>query len=213
MIIGQHDAPPAGQPTAGWLAGAVRDDNHGILVPFGTPPGEAEVRVGLYDTATGGRLRLASGEDYLVVGKVTLQRPASPPPIEVFNLPYRSGVQVGDLTLLGYSFHKRGFDHAPDEPIHPGDEVQVTLVWQARSASPRLPEATIQQGLTLTLGSTPGGTIVTPGGTYPLSQWQAGETVRAIYVLPVPASLAPGVYPLRLRGGVSIDLTNLSVVP
>ncbi|MCW5853846.1 MAG: glycosyltransferase family 39 protein, partial [Anaerolineae bacterium] len=121
LIIGQRDAAPGGRPTGGWAAGETRDDNHGVLVPFGTPPGQAEVRVGLYQAATGQRLPLTDGRDYLALGQVTLTRPASPPPVEVFNLPYRSGAAVGDLTLLGYSFYKRGFDYAPDTPIHPGD--------------------------------------------------------------------------------------------
>ncbi len=138
VIVAQHDAPPANQPTQGWPTGAIREDNHGILIPFGTPPGPVEIRVGLYDAATGQRLPVA-GRDYVSLGQVELQRPVVPPPIEVYNLRQRPAVAVGDFTILGYDAFKRGFDHAPDTPIRAGDEVQVTLLWQARAANPRLP--------------------------------------------------------------------------
>ncbi|MCW5849211.1 MAG: hypothetical protein KIT87_03930, partial [Anaerolineae bacterium] len=208
LIIGQHDALPGSRPTGGWAAGETRDDNHGVLVPFGTPPGQAQVRVGLYHAATGQRLLLPDGRDHLVLGQVTLVRPANPPPVEVFNLPYRSGEAVGDLTLLGYSFYKRGFDYAPDTPIHPGDEVQVTLVWQAQHDAPRLPS-----GLTLSLESASVKTDATPGGSYPLTEWRQGDTFRASHILALPPTLAPGRYPLQLGPQPPLRLATLEVVP
>lgn len=194
VILAQRDAAPAGQPTPGWLAGESRDDHHGILVPFGTPPGPAELRVGLYDAATGQRLPAAGGGDYVSLGPVEVQRPAVPPPVEVFNLPVRSDAQFGDLTLLGLSAFRRGFDHAPDTPIHPGDELQVTLYWQAGRDAPRL----ATQELTLALADTAARVEATPGTAYPLGQWRAGEVVREAHLLPLPADLPPGRYTLTL---------------
>ena len=208
LIIGQRDAAPGGRPTQGWAASESREDNHGVLVPFGTPPGPAEVRVGLYQAATGQRLPLPDGRDYISLGQVTLVRPSSPPPVEVFNLPYRSGAAVGDLTLLGYSFYKRGFDHAPDTLVHAGDEVQITLVWQAQRDAPRLPT-----GLTLSLESAGVATDVTPGQSYPLTEWRQSDTFREGHILALPPTLAPGRYTLRLGPQPSVPLAALVVVP
>lgn len=51
--IAQHDSEPAGgsRPTTGWQPGEVIMDNHGLLVPEGTPPGIYQITVGLYDPA------------------------------------------------------------------------------------------------------------------------------------------------------------------
>lgn len=220
-VIGQHDAAPGGAPTRGWAAGATRDDNHGILVPFGTPPGAANVEVGLYDPATGHRLTLPDGRDSLSLGQVTIHRPAAPPPIEVFNLAHRSGASVGDLTLAGYDVFKRGFDHAPDTPIQAGDEVQVTLYWQASKDAPRLPADPAQSGYRVAVLD--GATLVaaadaTPGAaTYPVEQWRTGEIVRSVHILQLPADLAPGRYTMQLDGPdggwPTIPLVPLTVAP
>ncbi len=221
VVIGQHDAPPAGTPTRGWQAGTTREDNHGILAPFGTPPGTAEVRVGLYDPATGKRLTLPDGTDSVSLGQVTIQRPAAPPPIEVFNLPYRSGASVGDLTLPGYAVYKRGFDHAPDTPIHAGDEVQVTLYWQASKDAPRLPADPAQSGYRVAVldGAAPvAAADATPGTpSYPVDQWRSGEIVRSVHILQLPPDLAPGRYTLQLDGPdggwPTVPLVPLNVAP
>ncbi|MFN8500091.1 MAG: glycosyltransferase family 39 protein [Anaerolineae bacterium] len=220
-VIGQHDAPPGGAPTRGWTAGATRDDNHGILVPFGTPPGVASVEVGLYDPATGRRLTLPDGRDSLSLGQVTIQRPAAPPPLEVFNLSHRSGARVGDLTLAGYDVFKRGFDHAPDTPIHPGDEVQVTLYWQASKDAPTLPADPAQSGYRVAIldGATPIAAADAAPGTpgYPVAEWRSGEIVRSVHILQLPADLAPGRYSMQLDGPdggwPTIPLVPLTVSP
>ena len=202
VILAQRDAVPAGQPTTGWLASESRDDNHGILVPFGTPPGPAELRVGLYDAATGQRLPVASGGDYVRLGPVEVSRPAVPPPVEVFNLPARTDAQFGDLTLLGLSAFRRGFDHAPDTPVHAGDELQVLLYWQAGRDAPRSPGGDV----TLALGDTAARVDASPGATYPLDQWRAGEVVRAVHLLPLPADLPAGRYALMLGDERLMDI-------
>ena len=202
VILAQRDAAPAGKPTTGWPASESRDDNHGVFVPFGAPPGPAELRVGLYDAATGQRLPVAGGGDYVSLGPVEVRRPATTPPVEVFNLPVRSDAPFGDLTLLGLSAFRRGFDHAPDTPIHPGDELQVTLYWQAGRDAPRPPAG----DLTLALGDAVAGVDATPGATYPLDQWRAGEVVRAVHLLTLPADLPPGRYALTLGDVRRMDI-------
>ena len=66
QVIAQRDAEPAGdgRPTDGWQPGEVVVDNHGLLIPPGTPPGTYRRIIGLYDAETMERLRLPDGSDY-----------------------------------------------------------------------------------------------------------------------------------------------------
>ncbi|MFN2188373.1 MAG: glycosyltransferase family 39 protein, partial [Candidatus Promineifilaceae bacterium] len=50
-IVAQRDSEPGGglALTTTWQPDAAVVDNHGVLIPFGTPAGEYELRVGLYD--------------------------------------------------------------------------------------------------------------------------------------------------------------------
>ena len=58
QVIAQRDSEPAGgaQPTDTWTVGEPVQDNHGLFIPFGTPPGEYRLIAALYDPATGARL-------------------------------------------------------------------------------------------------------------------------------------------------------------
>ncbi|MBI4300049.1 MAG: glycosyltransferase family 39 protein, partial [Chloroflexi bacterium] len=76
-VWAQHDSPPAGntRPTNTWNPGDMVEDRHGLQVPPGTPPGEYQVEVGVYDPATGVRLPVldATGEtngDRILFGPV-----------------------------------------------------------------------------------------------------------------------------------------------
>jgi hypothetical protein len=77
QLVAQRDSEPAGgsRPTTGWQAGEVITDNHGLLIPPGTAPGEYELRLGLYD-AFDPSARLPaepSAGDYLVLGRLTVR--------------------------------------------------------------------------------------------------------------------------------------------
>jgi hypothetical protein len=51
LIAAQRDSEPGGglALTTTWEPGAIITDNHGVLVPFGTPSGQYSLLVGLYD--------------------------------------------------------------------------------------------------------------------------------------------------------------------
>jgi hypothetical protein len=83
--------------------------------------------------------------------------------------------QVGPATLAGYNAHRKGFAHAPDTPLAPGDVLHVTLLWQAPDPLP--PDWPADAAFTLRLG---GQTLTAPlaGAGYPTGDWQPGELVR-----------------------------------
>lgn len=71
----QNDATPVGgfRPTASWRQGESVADQRGVSIPPAIPPGQYTLFVGLYDPATGKRLKLASGADRFALGQVTVR--------------------------------------------------------------------------------------------------------------------------------------------
>ena len=69
-----ESAPVAGfRPTASWRPGETITDQRGVSITPSTPPGRYTLFAGLYDSATGERLKLASGEDRFALGQVTVR--------------------------------------------------------------------------------------------------------------------------------------------
>ena len=65
-LVSQHDGQPVGgfKPTTSWQVDETVADNHGVLIPRGTPPGEYRLVAGMYCPATGDRLQvLGKGSD------------------------------------------------------------------------------------------------------------------------------------------------------
>jgi len=78
-IWSQRDSQPGGgfRPTTTWVAGEDILDNHALLLGADVPPGEYQLLVGLYEPATGNRLRLADsagagGGDALPLATLTV---------------------------------------------------------------------------------------------------------------------------------------------
>ncbi|MBI4769429.1 MAG: glycosyltransferase family 39 protein [Chloroflexi bacterium] len=65
VMISQRDLPPVGgaRPTTSWLAGEVLTDEYTL----DALPDEFTIRVGLYDQASGERIKLANGEDHFIL--------------------------------------------------------------------------------------------------------------------------------------------------
>jgi 4-amino-4-deoxy-L-arabinose transferase-like glycosyltransferase len=77
-LLAQHDAIPGGGmlPMTGWEPGEEVDDHFAIVIPDDAPAGSYEVRLGIYNPASGLRLRITSGSpqpDYAVIGRVTIR--------------------------------------------------------------------------------------------------------------------------------------------
>ncbi len=203
-LIAQRDSDPLGgsAPTTTWQAGATLVDHYGVLVPSGTPPGTYRVIVGMYHASTGQRLPVVQGDnhrDFVAIPiRVTVRRPAVPPPVDILPIRYTNDERWGPLRLLGHDRYKRGFRHAPDTPLHPGDFLHMTLFWKAI----RRPKARWHVTIAIVDGW---GHIVSsltddPGGpTYPTTSWAAGEVVRGEFNLYLPPTLKPGTYGIQVQ--------------
>ncbi len=213
QVVAQQDGEPVGGsvPTTRWNEGQVVDDLHGVLVPFGVPPGKYQVGVAVYRTDTGKRLPILPGQgDMVFIGEVRVSRPTSPPPAEILPIRHRKSVRSDGIELLGFDFYKRGYGYAPDTPIHPGDLLHVELYWQADGK----PNGDVRFRLSLVGGrkkeivSTEGDI----GGSYPTGRWQKGDIVRGEHDLMLPADLHPGRYRLYLEfGDVKVRLGMVRV--
>ncbi len=74
-IIAQHDGQAVGElrPTNTWQAGETIVDQFAITLPPNAPPGEHQMRIGLYNLATDARLPLTSGDEFWVGGKIIIK--------------------------------------------------------------------------------------------------------------------------------------------
>jgi hypothetical protein len=71
QIHAQQDGIPGGasRPTTTWAPGETIADAHDLVVQPGTQSGSERVEIGLYDAATGARLKTASGEDRVLLNQ------------------------------------------------------------------------------------------------------------------------------------------------
>ncbi len=181
QVIAQRDGEPSGgaAPSDSWPVDFPVTDNHGLWIPFGTPPGDYRLIVALYDPLSGERL-LVDQADRLELAPITVAPAPGPPPIAILPLQQRVDRLLGPVRLLGYAQHRKGFAHAPETPLAPGDLVHWTLYWQAPEPLP--PDWPRDLTVTLRLGDE----IVTAplaGGSYPTGEWRAGELVRGEFDL------------------------------
>ena len=203
---GQSDNQhPGGYPTTRWRPGEYNRDTHILTVPPGTPPGEYILRAGLIDRATGAGLdvldeRGAPRGTSIVIGSVTVTRPAQPPPVEMLDIKHRLDINLGDLTLLGAGLDRR--------QAAPGETLLLNLYWRAERAPDRDFQITLE--IVDEAGQIAAQITMPPAPTHPSGQWSAGEIVRGRHWLELPASMDSGAYALRLElvgaGGGSVSL-------
>jgi hypothetical protein len=68
-VVAQRDAEPQDgkAPTPSWVVGEVVDDEYAISLPGDLKNGEYPVEIGVYDPRSGDRLKLANGDNRLVL--------------------------------------------------------------------------------------------------------------------------------------------------
>ncbi len=196
QVVAQRDAPPGDRPTSQWQPGEQVVDNHGVLVPHGTAPGDYRLILGMYNPDTGERLRVGE-QDYIDLGTVRVNRPAMPLPVEALRMQNPKPFRLGEITLLGHDRYKRGYSFNPDEPLRANDLLHLTWYWQANS------QPTAAWWFTARLVSGADTEVASVSGPlvselYPTLNWQAGEIVRGEHDMLIPDYVEPGRYQLQL---------------
>jgi 4-amino-4-deoxy-L-arabinose transferase-like glycosyltransferase len=216
-IVGQHDGEPAGgsQPTDSWAPGEMVRDNHGILVQPGTPPGPLTLRVGLYDPVTSARLPVAIGAssagsavpgDAIDLATVALAAPATPLPIEAFDVETRVERRLDGTQVLGYSLYPLGLRHESRRTLRPGEAAELVLYTRSTAST----DAPLQVSLERR---------DVPLAAITLADISAGlpdeHIARTVQQLAIPADAAPGRYRLTIRdaAGQAVLLGTITVSP
>ncbi len=207
-IYGQHDRRLGGDffPTSLWPPGEIVAESYAIRVEPGTPPGRYLLEVGAYLPDTGRRLPLVDDEgtpegDRLILAEIVVERgnlPATEMNMEALAEP----VAFGPLRLIGY----RLLENA----VAPGGVLHLALYWQADG--PGDPDSQVHLRL-LDEGEHVLHEHVAPpvDGLYPPDRWSAGEIVRDVHRMLVPAGTAPGRYRVAVRLGESGSFVALPI--
>lgn len=200
-LWGQHDAEPVGgsRPTTDWRPGQSFQDNHGIPIPPGTPPGKYEIEIGMYDMTTGQRLTVfdaagAATGDRVVLQPVGVVKPDSFPSRSSLNLERSLEARFQDVSLLGYEFFKLGTER-DNLDFRQGNLAHLALFWQAGASTKPANYALRVAVLDSTNKELPASDIMA-GYDYPADRWTPGEVVRAQYKIQLPTS--SGIYRLAV---------------
>jgi len=199
------NTPDRGETAGEWIV-----DHLSIPVAPGAPPGDYTIHFSLYSSGAGstlpalddtGRyagtgvgldLRLArAATPALPVPSVAeeskVKGPPSPNILDALDIRTRLDAHAEGLTLLGANLDTSN--------ARPGERLYLTLFWWAEE--PPLPSYDV----VLTLGDVTLYMGAPVHGTYPTSDWVAGELVVDRYDPRLPRDVPPGDYPLRLRLG------------
>jgi hypothetical protein len=194
-LWGQRDSEPSGglRPTTTWQPGETIQDNYGLPVLAGTPPGSYQIEVGLYRLEDGSRLPVtgSAGQDVgdrVLLGPLGVVRPAVPPQASELGMQHEAAAPITHLRLLGYNLGRLG-DDAPASAFSPGDVLHATLFWQLQALPPA------ETYVNVRLLDSRGQAARQAQSRLDSAAWQVGDVGRDQYLLPL-SGLAAGQYRL-----------------
>ena len=169
-----------------WQPGETPQVNYRLPLPWAIPPSSYRLSVELFDENSGAQLPVLTengrfaGISYQVAD-LNLQPPEtviSPARVAMDN-PVDAHWNAAGVRLLGYD--------ALWESVVTGTDLPLDLYWQLTSST------TVDWQVGLQIGD-----YVTkrPLSRWPVQSWRDGEVVHEKYLLPVPADLAAGDYPV-----------------
>jgi hypothetical protein len=200
-------------PSEEWTPGEIIINRLDVPIAVGAPPGDYELRVGLFSQGANQRLNIVAADGGFGGTVARLS------PIEIALAPVGNADQLSigtrldrevqpGLKLLGYSIETPS--------VKQGAPIGFTLFWQ--STAP-LSDETISLELE-SCGCTLQGKTTTPltttrpvHGTYPFDLWPASVIVADRYRLRSPIDLTSGDYTLKVSVGASelIELGTINV--
>jgi len=182
---------PFDYPAEQWTTGEWVVDHLSIPVAPGAPPGDYALRFGFYSSGGDSLLPVIDeGGRYAgtaVELPVRLARATAPPTPDELGIRNHIDARADGLALLGANLDTAS--------ARPGERLYLTLFWQAASAP--LPDTEIA----LTLGDATLYAGAPVHGTYPTSEWAAGEIVTDRHDPRLPLDTPPGDYPMRIQVG------------
>ena len=188
---------------------------HLLVVPFGTPPGQYTLSVGVYPASTSQRLHVntasgvpASTADSVTLGQIQVYRS------EDYNAdPYKSvqdsnmvqaKVELADgLRLVAYGLNAQS--------VLPGESLSLTARWRALLGSLPSYQVRVQLAQNDRVIAEATGTPV--DGTYPTNLWSENEIVVDHWDLHVPPDTTGGKAQLKIGagGGKMLDIADVNI--
>lgn len=203
LYAGQDNLHPGTLPTTQWQPWGYVRDPHPVRVPFGAPPGDYWLALGLYEPSSWQRLPVLHGghrnrADTVAV-PVTVQPAERPATLAELDITWPVEAQFGELRLLGATPER--------ETIRRNDFLRIALFWEATAH----PSANYQIQIRLhpdqlrNQPSTPSTSLrasppILPSSQqpahnrYPTTTWSAGERVRDNHALWIEPDLPAGAY-------------------
>lgn len=183
------EARPFHYPAEQWAPGEVVLDHLSVPVAPGAPPGDYSLQVGFYAASTATSLPLVDASGAYAGSTVQLplrlERALRPP--KPADLPIRARIDqtgIAGPTLLGANLDTGA--------ARPGEPIYLTLFWQANDS----PQADFT--VCLRLGEDDLYTGAPVHGTYPTTEWTAGEVIADRYAPRLGRTFPPGTYPIQL---------------
>lgn len=182
------------EPTSQWETGVAKPALYHLPVPPGTPPGQYQLELGVYDLETGERLPLLSSEngarETAARLPMTIGIPDQIPEVADLDVPHLlKHPLTSNLELVGYEL-----EH---EAILAGNGMGIRLFWQAHGSMDQ------DYRLQLTLEGENevvyGQQAFDPTSTdYPTSHWKPDELLGEWYYLSTREDVPTGAATLKL---------------
>ena len=182
-------------PSAQWSPGDVIVNRKEIDVEPGAPPGEYQVLVGVYSPSLDSRLPRLDEQGKVVgttitLGPVLMGKLQTPPAVESLAIQNPREEDLGSrITFLGYD--------RDGDTVRPGESAYLALYWQAQQD--------LDEDYNVVIGLRGAGGDVWPlwagrpvHGTYPTTNWTAGEVIKDQYGLTIAQDVPVGDYELEL---------------
>jgi hypothetical protein len=199
-------------PSEEWTPGEIIINRLDVPIAAGAPPGDYELRVGLFSQSANARLNIVAADGGFG-GTVARLMPLARDEVATNAAQLSIGTRVDQevipgLKLLGYSIETPSAKQ--------GAPIGFTLFWQ--STAPLSDESISLElescGCSLQPKTTTPLTTTRPvHGTYPFDRWPAGVTVAERYRLRSPIDLTSGDYTLKVTVGASepIELGTINL--
>jgi len=193
----QHEMKPQGgwRPTDTWTKGDLMQDNHALMVPWGTPPGEYHLELQLYSPELGHSLVTTQGDETapglgLDLGPIQISPLSVYPSKGHLSVEYECAAEFTDqIELQGYDFIKGGY--------RSGDNLHLVLYWRALRDIPK--EYNLLLQLVDSSDKVINQVIALPGTSwYPTSRWKRNELIKGQHDIVIPPQTPDGKYLLRI---------------
>ncbi len=183
-------------PSEEWMPGEIIINRIDVPISAGAPPGDYEVRVGMFSQGANQRINIVANEGSFGgtiarLSPIKIDRASNPPSVSDLGMGTSVGHEIAaGLNLLGYSRQTNS--------VHQNEKFFMTLFWQSVS---RLNDAAISiqlKGDSATIALT---NTLPVHGSYPFGQWAPNEIVADQYALRAPIDVPPGQYTLEVSIG------------